>query len=563
MTEPAPQELSNSEIFDGERLSWIQRALIVLGPLGLAIDIFASLWVSSLHVTHSVRVQVERQMVPGEKLAVRAQLLDRRGDAVDDVGVSLHLVPPSGAVLDLGALTAVDAAVSQGTFNVPATIMAGGVQAWPMECALELRLEAPEALGVGLVRERVAVTMVKERDERERMLSVARSMLQWADDTEEQPETVRVDLRPFGRILAGFQNTFLVRVTDLEGIPYAGLVEIRLLSGEFAAKRGQESDPPVLFRGSLDGLGTTSISGQLTSEVIRFEVGLLSDASEFPSSSRRFRWVSHAGGVRVSTSSMVASKGATIMVGATALSARRPIYVDIHGPDGAWIDTLTPPLRLTKQAREWRIPSRWTDGSFMQIEAYHFTAAPDDSAAVGRVLLGAADQVDSPESLIALLERQRALLDLPRVEKYFDLERENKYLDYVEGAELSALEVKSARQWLMGTLPIEVYGPPMALDTRPRDEKLLLARKTRWIVGLRWFLWCGGGLFMAILGAALWWENHQVRAKAREAMGDDFDLGALAQEGRQMWGRLVLVLAFTAATLALTIALLESLVWVL
>jgi hypothetical protein len=56
--------------------------------------------------------------------------------------------------------------------------------------------------------------------------------------------------------------------------------------------------------------------------------------------SRKFRLVSFAGAVRVSAEPLALRSGATLQINARALRAKKPVFVDVHGPDGAWVDTL-------------------------------------------------------------------------------------------------------------------------------------------------------------------------------------------------------------------------------
>ena len=49
----------------------VSRLFVIGGPLGLAIAIIVSLWVSHLRISDSVIVQTEPQWIPGESLALR------------------------------------------------------------------------------------------------------------------------------------------------------------------------------------------------------------------------------------------------------------------------------------------------------------------------------------------------------------------------------------------------------------------------------------------------------------------------------------------------------------
>ena len=92
------------------------------------------------------------------------------------------------------------------------------------------------------------------------------------------------------------------------------------------------------------------------------------------------------------------------------------MYVDIHGVDGAWIDTLAPVI-ASEPPREW--PTALLTPGFVQIEAYQFTTSPGESAALARVQV-TAGAPDSDASLLPLtIAQQRAQLKLGRTKKGF------------------------------------------------------------------------------------------------------------------------------------------------
>ncbi len=540
---------------DGSRL---HRALVLLAPLGLALDIVLSLWVSYLHVSQSAIVQIEQQWVAEERLAVRAQLLDVRDGAVDGTQATLTL-RHEGREHALGQLEALDGGLTQGFVRVPALA--------PGPAQLEVELGAP---GREPMRETIPIEVVGARPQRSGEHTISTSMLQWADDTDPQPESLRIDLRPFGRILAGFDNEFLARVTDPEGKPWVGPVEIVLVHGEFAGEVGSEETPPVLYEGNTDALGLVSVGGLLTADVVRIEVRVHEPAGEDgvvkPPLQRRFRYVSYPGGVRVESSALAAKPGDTLEILAHSLRKNRPVFVDLHDPAGAWIDTLMPPFTPGEPAREWSLPATIDEG-FVQIEAYHYTNDPGEGTALARVYVGPEDPRGAA-SLEPLIERQRELLDLPRLDKEFDTERERKYLDRLAAATLAADEVSKARHWLIGSLPVEVHGPPTALMTQVRDEDALLAKKKRWTVGLRWFLWGGGALFIVVFALSVVYADREAaRRMSRVLDQGDAESAADAAQGlmtarRSMLFRAGIVVGIMVATLILAVMLLENLVWV-
>ncbi len=233
----------------------------------------------------------------------------------------------------------------------------------------------------------------------------------------------------------------------------------------------------------------------------------------------------------------------------------------MHGPDGAWLDTLTP---VTGP----ELPRAWSTAGvapgFLQVEAYQFTTSPGESAALARVQV-TTEAPDSDASLGPLFEQQRALLDLGRVEKGFDRELERKYLDAIEKLEVAAADVPLARAWLLGTLPIEVLGPPLALSTLPREQADLVARKQAWAKGLRWFLLGGGGVFLLVTLLLIVISHRRAAAKLS---GEIHGEGAtaviaheIAQAQRAVLLRAVALVVTMALGLVLTVVVLDKLLW--
>ena len=237
------------------------------------------------------------------------------------------------------------------------------------------------------------------------------------------------------------------------------------------------------------------------------------------------------------------------------------MFVDLHGPDGAWIDTLTP-VTGPEPPRAWSTAG--VTPGFVQIEAYQFTTAPGESAALARVQITEGEP-DTDAALTPLFAQQRALLDVGRVEKGFDRALEGKYLDTIEKADIPAAEVPLARAWLLGTLPIEVLGPPLTLSTLPREQADLALRKQTWANGLRWFLLGGGGLFL-LLTLVLIVVSHR-RAAAR-LTGEIHGAGAtqaiareIAQAQRAVLVKAIALVVTMACGLVLTVVVLDKLLW--
>ena len=71
----------------------VSRLFVIGGPLGLAIAIIVSLWVSHLRISDSVIVQTEPQWIPGESLALRVQLTPEGPDPAPQAVVTLEAFP--------------------------------------------------------------------------------------------------------------------------------------------------------------------------------------------------------------------------------------------------------------------------------------------------------------------------------------------------------------------------------------------------------------------------------------------------------------------------------------
>ena len=278
---------------------------------------------------------------------------------------------------------------------------------------------------------------------------------------------------------------------------------------------------------------------------------------------RLFRFVSFAGAVRVTARPSAVAAGDPTQVRAWGLSAKRPVFVDVFDDAGAWVDTLSPPFSGGEPARAW-VPERAGPG-LVQLEAYHFTNHPGESTAVARVQVTHAPPSD-PRTLAPLIGLQRARLDVPRVERDFDEVLERKYLDHLESLIHAPGTAESARSWLLGTLPIAVYGPPTVLNTRPREDAALAARKMAWRIGLRWFLLGGGGLFLLVLAVVMvrsHGEAARITLEELRRSADEEDEEVVREHVRQAqraaMTRGVAVLAVMAAGLVLTLMMLENL----
>jgi len=340
---------------------------------------------------------------------------------------------------------------------------------------------------------------------------------------------------------------------------------MHLVDGELGDARGDADDPPLLWEGRTDQAGLASMHGVLSSEVLRVRVGLLSeDESPRVLHERTIRLVSFAGAVHAEVEPSVVLPGEAVEVLALGLSTRRPVFVDVFGADGAWIDTFDPPMRGA-EPRPWTPPG--SGPSLVQLEAYHFTNAPGESTAVARVLVDSHALTD-PASLALLITRQRQTLELSRSDRTWDETRERAYLDALAGRALPPAATRSARRWLLGTLPLQVHGPPLLLHTRERDLQDLLAYKKSWALGLRIFLLVGGGLFLLAMTMLMARSHaHDAEATLREleelAEGEERELVArqVRQARRAAFLRGLVMIAMMAGGVAFAMVVLESFVW--
>lgn len=595
----AASGVSDERVIVGERAPRLHWALMILGPIGLAISIALSLWSSSRLVERSVNIQVETTWVAGEQLALRTQILGADlKPLASKTAVSLAVVDGDGQTHALTELVTIAPGLGQASFTVP--------ELAPGEAELVVHYEPAGETGLEPFDERLPITVVDRRTADAGRQVVSEHILQWADDTDEQPADARIDLRPAERLLAGFDNTLFVRVTDPAGKPWKpksgapsvpAEVQVLLISGEFGGQIGKSEQPPVLYQGPLDELGLASFSGELASDVVRFEVRLIGEGQpeaqpaeaepaapkprEFNGPKRRLRFVSHAGTVRLRASTDFARPGDTVALSVEAISAKKPVFVDVHGLDGQWVDTFTPPLQVP-QEREWTIPpsadaGAGKAGAIMQFEAYQSTLRPEDTSAIARVQL-VSPNIDRAGSIAALIERQRQQLSLPRVDKQFEIGRERAYLREVEArtAKLDAAAVDRTRAFLLGSLEAVVHGPTQALNTRAREDEDLAQFKRRWALAVRWSLLGGGGLFILILTVMVWRNQRSLELQTNQALGlgshvhggapiDDEILAdqslAIVRARRQVLARGAFTIVLMIAALIMTVAMLESLVW--
>jgi hypothetical protein len=412
--------------------------------------------------------------------------------------------------------------------------------------------------------EAVPIEVVSARQPLAARHVVSSSLSQHADDSDAQPAALKIDVRPVGRVTAGFDNELLLRVTDPSGRPWSGPAAVRLVDGELGTLRARaDGEPPLVWEGRTDAAGLAALHGELSSDVLRLRVELRDDGGRVLHS-RKIMLASFAGAVHVAAEPIVTVPGGALEVLAAGLGSKRPVFVDVYGPDGAWIDTFDPPIQGREPARSWSVPPGLA--GLVQLEGYHFTNAPGESTAVARVLVH--DGVATPGPLAAGLELQRARLALPRSDRTWDDARERGYLSALEGAALPPAALASAQRWVLGTLPVEVHGPPTLLRTRERDEQALLEHKRAWIMGLRVFVFGGGGLYLLAITVLM------LRSQSRDASATLAELQSLSegpererlelgvrQARRATMARGLVVVLVMAVGLVVAVLALEVLVW--
>ena len=568
------------------RKGLVSRAFVIGGPLGLLLAICVSLWVSYLHVRHTVTVHCESQWVPGETLAIRAHIIAEH-EGVQLEGAAVHAwVEQDAQRFDLGDLAPTPRdGLFQGAREVP-NLAVGPAQLHLTFAGGDLQER----------HETIDIEVVERATSKEGTPTVAGSTLQYGDDSEAQPPGYRIDVLTTGRLLSEFGNELWIRVTRADGSPHSGPVRVSLHSGEFQGKRGSADAPVVLATGQTDAMGLLVVRGRLTSEVLRINVEVLApapvdappeDSPTSPSKAepdskspdetptpepanvlakRKIRFVSFAGAIRVVADPAAVAPKAEIEIAASALRSRIPIFVDVFDGRGRWVDTVDPPFVGGEPPRPWSLGADRDD--LLQLEAYHFTHAAGEATAVARVQVTTLPSTNAA-TLTPLIEAHRHAVDLPRVDRTYKAEIERKYLDAISKLTLQGEELHRARAFLLGTLPLRVHGPPLRLATRQRDLDEMAKFQRRWTIGLRVFLLGGGGLFLIAMTVAMT-RAHRAAAAATlaaiERLGDvEAGLEAaedLARSRRSAFWRGVAVIAVMAGGLVLTTVMLESLLWV-
>ena len=539
--------------------SGVGRLFVIGGPIGLAIAIVVSLWVSYLHVRFTAVVQAPTTMAAGRPFSVRAQVVPEGSAAVPPV-VGRVWIERGGTRHELGALeTTGEGAIAQATVTTPTGLAPG-----PAE--LHVTLQSSTADAMEPMHESVAIEVVDALPTIEPEPIVAGSTLQHGDDSDPQPTGARIAVRTHGRLLSEFDNTLYVRVTNPDGTPRAGTVEVALVSGGFGGQTGNAQSPPVLAKGALNPWGVLSLHGVLTSAVLRVQVRVLGSDGAVQYR-RTVRMVSFAGGVVLRPDALTVNGDApSLELEVESLRRKRPVYVDVHDSNGAWTSTVTPPLKVGEPPRPWSSDAPLQPG-VVQFEAYPAPNAPGESTALARVQVVAGNPQDAA-SLQPLLALQRAGVDAPRVEANYEAAHETKYWKAVESISLSGTDVDEARAFLLGTLPLSAYGPEVAIVNRDRVLEAMATKKHNWTVAMRVVLLGGGGLFLVLMTLTMM-RSHAKGAEStmaalakitdEEERADARSDVARAKRAALMRG-LGVIVVMALALVGVTI-LLESLLW--
>ncbi len=535
----------------------VGRLFVIGGPICLAAAIVVSLWVSYLHVRFTAVVQAPTTMAAGRSFSVRAQVVPEGSAPVPPLAGEAW-IERDGTRHELGPLQA----AGEGGI-VQATVVTPELSPGPAELHVEVNSSTDGAMAP--MHESVAIEVVESLPAIMPEPIVAGSTLQHGDDSDPQPTGARIVVRTHGRLLSEFENTLYVRVTKPDGTPWSGEVEVGLVSGVFGGETGGAGKQPVLGRGPLDPWGVLAIDGVLSSAVVRVAVRVLGTDGK-PLHERTVRMVSFAGGVVLRPDVLAVSpKTAELELMIESLRRKRPVFVDVHDPQGAWISTVTPPLRVGEPPRPWSAPDVPT--GVMQFEAYPAPNAPGESTALARVQVVDGDP-SAQASLRPLIELQRKGVDAPRVEANYEAALETKYWKAVEGVSLSPAQVERARAFLIGTLPLAAYGPEVALVNRDRVLEAMAVKKRNWTLAMRGVLLGGGGLFLLLMTLAMM-RTHAKGAESTLAalakISDEEERAdakaEVSRAKRAAFMRGLGVIAVMALALVGVTILLESLLW--
>lgn len=575
--EPETTPLSGVEV-DGAFSTLGRWLFSVLATVGLGAGLFVSLWAGAWAVDRSVVVQAPTELVPGESMPVRTLLQDASGREVAASCPAVSLRDSTGEVVELGGLEPLGAGFT-GT--------CGAVLEVPQvsDGLATVGLLFPDGGGDGEAwRREISVTVTGHRTPRAGTPLRNASKLALGDDSGPQPEQERIVLRPMGRFVSSFENRFMVRVTDPDGVPLRRHVTVGLVSGRVDDLRGDEGLPPTVVDGETDASGLLVFSGVVETDVVRFEVEVTrsrdADVSDRPEGGiatpsreasaddaspvyRVVRLVSFPGASSMSLDAPVQSRGEQLKFSLQRLRPDRSMVVDVHRPDGTWAGFVVQPAGAPAQL-DWSLPVKGAATGVWTLEAYHrFTEGQSGVATRSWMMRGpGADEVEVLRALLRtaredLRGRAEAEDEETRAARALDA----RWIEAIDGV-VTALEDEERLQlarWVLGTREIRQIGIPTALRSLPGDEADLAARRGEihgWVRA-----WLIGGAAALLLGFGAWliWETRRERGRDDELSGEDIE--GVGPSNLQVLGRFVMMAAIVLGTLALIIALFDNLIW--
>lgn len=542
--------------------------------LGVGLGLFVSLWVGAWKIERSVVVHAESVAISGAPYPVRVALQDVGSNPSPIDRVELRYERGDGSVLSLGELSPLGAGFS-GTHG--ATLKFPEIDDSDGELVVLVHPKDHEMMRWG-----VPVAVRSSRPSRAGSPLTNESKLALTDDSDPQPEALKIDVQVMGQMMAPFTNVFMVRLTGDDGSPLERDLRVLLVSGIFDDVHGSADALPLVFQGTSDAAGLARFKGRVQTEVVRFKVEVdgredtlleasraghgaphlrhSGDDSKSPrtvddATTRVVRLVGYPGAAKLTVARRaVLASGSTTELRLAQIGLRSMV-IDIHDATGAWIDTIVQP-KGSGLSHEWQVPIGSSSG-VISFEAYRRSTSSRAGATVELLHVGpsTASRVELER---ALLRRAQTAARSSSSSSEDDRRREIGWIDTVEqhvgrGATTNWLE------WTMGTMTRSVYGAPVALRTLPTDDAELLERKNKIHGYVRNYLIVGGALYLMLF--ALWLlADFKLRGSGLTAE----EAGALrdaAPSTAEVIGRFSIMLVAVAGTLALIIMLFDNLIW--
>ncbi len=546
---------------------WGGRLFPLAAALGVGFGLFVSLWVGAWEIERSVVVYAESVAVRGAPYPVRVESQDAHGEAVAIERVELSYEPDEGPVVRLGELSPLGAGfrgIHGATLRFPG--------AGEGEGTLVVRVHQA---GHETTRWTIPVAVRGSRRARAPARLNNESKLALIDDSDPQPDALKIDVEVMGQMLAPFTNVFMVRLTDADGRPLRRAVKVSLASGMFGALQGSHDAPPVVFEGSTDGDGLARFKGRVQTEVIRLKVdvagaqeegvdvstvagdgsaGATMDSAGDPVT-RVVRLVGYPGAVKLTVAQpTVVTVGATVELRLAQIGARGSL-IDVHDATGAWIDTLTH-TEGSDLVHRWTV-SPGTPAGLVSLEAYRRSSSFRAGAMVELLFVGGAGASRAARERALLHKVREATSSSSSAEE--DTARQLRWLSALEETATTPGRGGLRLEWLMGTMDRAAYGAPVALRSLPLDTDALRARKHEIHGYVRSYLVVGGILYVLLFAGWLLLESRLQRVGLTgEEAGVLRDAAPSKAEGA---ARFALMILMVGGTLALIIALFDNLIW--